>query len=277
MSLSTETSPEIANSIRIGEYTINYHDQGEGEVILLIHGSGPGVTSWANWRGIIPVLSKSARVIAPDMLGFGYTSCSKDLNLDSATWVDSLAGLLDALKIEHVSIVGNSFGGAIALAVANKYPERVNKLVLMGTAGLLFPITDGLNKVWGYQPSLLAMRDLMKVFAFDHSILHDDLVEMRYEASIRDDVQARFARLFPEPRQEGVDMLSMSEDELRSLPHKTLIIHGRDDKVIPLEVSERMLHLIPHSQLHIFGECGHWVQIERAKEFTNLLLNFLID
>ncbi len=103
-----------------------------------------------------------------------------------------------------------------------------------------------------------------------------DPIGIAYEASIRDDVQGRFAQLFPEPRQEGVEMLSITEDELRSLPHNTLIIHGRDDQVIPLEVSERMLHLIPHSQLHVFGECGHWVQIERAKDFTQLLLNFLI-
>lgn len=277
MSLSTTTSPEIANSIQIGDYTLNYHDQGEGEVILLIHGSGPGVTSWANWRGIIPELSKPARIIAPDMLGFGYTKCSEDLNLDSATWVNSLVGLLDALDIEKVSIVGNSFGGAIALAFAHKHPERVNKLVLMGSVGLSFPITDGLNKVWGYQPSLQAMRGLMEVFAFDHSIINDDLVQMRYEASIRDDVQTRFAQLFPEPRQNGVEMLAMTEDQLQSLPHKTLIIHGRDDQVIPLEVSERMIKLIPHSQLHVYGECGHWVQIEKAQEFTQLLLNFLVE
>lgn len=273
----SNNSVEIANSLQIGDYTLNYHDQGEGEVVLLIHGSGPGVTGWANWRGIIPELSQCARVIAPDMLGFGYTQCPENMTLDSATWVQSLVGLLDGLDIERVSIVGNSFGGAIALAFASIYPERVNKLVLMGAAGLSFPITDGLEKVWGYQPSLQAMRELMEVFAFDHSIINDDLVEMRYQASIRDDVQTRFAQLFPEPRQEGVEMLAMSEDALRSLPQQTLLIHGRDDQVIPLDVSERMLHLIPHSQLHVFGECGHWVQIEKAKEFTQLLLNFLVE
>ncbi len=275
---SSKTAPsEIANSIQVGDYTLNYHDQGEGDVILLIHGSGPGVTSWANWRGVIPVLSQQARVIAPDMLGFGYTSCPADLKLDPETWVNSLVGLMDALSIERVSIVGNSFGGAIALAFAKAHPERVKQLVLMGAAGLSFPITDGLDKVWGYQPSLQAMRDLMEVFNYDHSIINDDLVSMRYQASIRDDVQTRFAQLFPEPRQQGVEMLALSEDDLRSLPHKTLLIHGRDDQVIPLETSERMVRLIADSQLHVFGQCGHWVQIEKAKEFTRLLVDFLIE
>jgi 2-hydroxymuconate-semialdehyde hydrolase len=270
-------SPEIANSLRIGECTLNYHDQGEGDAILLIHGSGPGVTAWANWRGVIPTLSQRARIIAPDMLGFGYTSCPRDWKLDPDAWVQSLVGLLDALDIPRVSIVGNSFGGAIALAFAKAHPQRVQRLVLMGAAGLSFPITEGLDKVWGYQPSLQSMRELMEVFAYDHGLINDDLVRMRYEASIRDDVQTRFAQLFPAPRQQGVEMLALAEADLRSLLHETLLIHGRDDKVIPLEVSERMLRLIPHSQMHVFGECGHWVQIEKAAAFTRLLVDFLIE
>ena len=275
--MTANASPEIANSLRIGECILNYHDQGDGDAILLIHGSGPGVTAWANWRGVIPTLSQRARIIAPDMLGFGYTSCPGDWKLDPDTWVQSLVGLLDALDIPRVSIVGNSFGGAIALAFAKSHPQRVQRLVLMGAAGLPFPITEGLDKVWGYQPSLQAMRELMEVFAYDHGLINDDLVRMRYEASIRDDVQTRFAQLFPAPRQQGVEMLALAEADLRSLPHETLLIHGRDDKVIPLEVSDRMLRLIPHAQMHVFGECGHWVQIERAAAFTRLLVDFLIE
>ncbi|MBB1609266.1 MULTISPECIES: alpha/beta fold hydrolase [unclassified Pseudomonas] len=275
--MTTRTSPEIANSLRIGDCTINYHDQGKGEPILLIHGSGPGVTAWANWRGVIPELSARARVIAPDMIGFGYTQCPAGRRLDPEAWVNQLTGLLDALDIASVSVVGNSFGGAIALALAQRHPQRVKRLVLMGSAGLSFPITEGLEKVWGYQPSLQAMGELMGVFAYDHSLINDDLVRMRYEASIRDDVQTRFARLFPAPRQQGVEMLALPEAALRELPQQTLLIHGRDDRVIPLEVSERLLRLIPHAQLHVFGECGHWVQIERARDFTRLLIDFLTN
>lgn len=275
--MTTRTSPEIANSLRIGDCTINYHDQGKGEPILLIHGSGPGVTAWANWRGVIPELSARARVIAPDMLGFGYTQCPAGRRLDPDAWVNQLTGLLDALDVATVSVVGNSFGGAIALALAQRHPQRVKRLVLMGSAGLSFPITEGLEKVWGYQPSLQAMGELMGVFAYDHSLINDDLVRMRYEASIRDDVQSRFAQLFPAPRQQGVEMLAVPEAALRELPQQTLIIHGRDDRVIPLEVSERLLRLIPHAQLHVFGECGHWVQIERARDFTRLLIDFLTN
>jgi len=275
--LTPAASPEVANSLQVGDCTINYHDQGQGEAILLIHGSGPGVTAWANWRGVIPALAERARVIAPDMLGFGYTRCPMDRPLDPDAWVAQLIGLLDALDIPKVSVVGNSFGGAIALAFALRHPERVRRLVLMGAAGLSFPLTEGLDKVWGYQPSLEAMRELMKVFAFDHSIITDDLVRMRFEASIRDDVQSRFAQLFPAPRQQGIEMLAVDEAALRHLPQPTLIIHGRDDQVIPLQTSETLLRWIDRSQLHVFGRCGHWTQIEQASRFVRLVGDFLCE
>ena len=277
MTAPTPSSPEIARALPLGPCTINVHDVGEGEPILLIHGSGPGVTAWANWRGVIPVLSKRARVVAPDMLGFGYTSCPPDMPLNVDAWVKQLTDLLDALDLPRVSVVGNSFGGAIALALAHRHPERVERLVLMGAVGLSFPISEGLEKVWGYQPSLEAMRELIGIFAFDQSIVTDELVKMRYEASMRADVQERFAALFPPPRQQGVEMLALPEAALQGIQQPTLIIHGRDDRVIPLEVSERMLRLIPHADLHVFGECGHWVQIEKAAAFTRLISEFLLE
>lgn len=275
--MSATVSPEIANQIELDDFVLNYHDQGQGEPILLIHGSGPGVTAWANWRGIIPTLSRKARIIAPDMLGFGYTRCSPDMVLTPATWVQSLICLLDALKIDRVSVVGNSFGGAIALALAKAHPQRVNRLVLMGAAGIDAPISQGLEKVWSYTPSLEAMRGLMEVFAYDHSIITEDLVRMRYEASIRDDVQERFARLFPAPRQNGVEMLALAETDLKSIANQTLLVHGLNDQVIPVEWSERMVRLLPHAELHTYGECGHWVQIEKAAQFAQLVSDFLIN
>lgn len=275
----SNASPEIANSLTLGDFTLNYHDVGEGagDPILLIHGSGPGVTAWANWRGIIPVLSQEARVIAPDMLGFGYSECPDYLKLTPAVWVGSLIMLLDALKIEKVSVVGNSFGGAIALALAKAHPERVNRLVLMGAAGINAPISEGLEKVWGYTPGLEAMKALMEVFAYDHSIITDDLVRMRYEASIRADVQERFARLFPAPRQQGVEMLALAESDLAAITHKTLLIHGLNDQVIPVEWSRRMKTLLPNSTLQEFDQCGHWVQIEKAAKFTLVVSDFLLN
>src|SRR5208283_5072297 len=134
------------------------HDEGQGPAILFIHGSGPGVSAFANWRLTIPALSGRYRVIAPDMVGFGFSDRPKDVSYRKETWVAQAVGLLDALKIEKAHVVGNSFGGAIALAMAIKHPERVGRLALMGAVGVPFPITPGLDAVWGYEPSLGAMK-----------------------------------------------------------------------------------------------------------------------
>src|SRR6202165_72215 len=124
--------PEVGLRIRAAGLDTNYHDRGEGSPVLLIHGSGPGVTAWANWRLTIPALAESNRVLAPDMAGFGYTERKPGTVYEMNLWVSHLVGFLDALKIDRVSLVGNSFGGALALALAVRHPNRVQKLVLMG-------------------------------------------------------------------------------------------------------------------------------------------------
>src|SRR3546814_17586693 len=87
---------EIGKSLVLEVSLTNYHDVGEGAPVLLIHGSGPGVTAWANWRLNIPELAKRFRVIAPDMFGFGYSD-SKGRIEDKQIWVDQIAALLDGL------------------------------------------------------------------------------------------------------------------------------------------------------------------------------------
>jgi 2-hydroxymuconate-semialdehyde hydrolase len=271
------TSQEIALSISTGQFLTNYHDQGEGTPVLLIHGSGPGVSAWANWRRTLPELSKSCRVIAPDMIGFGFTERPDGVAYRLETWVQQLLDLLDSLELERVHLVGNSFGGAVSLAFTLAYPQRVDKLVLMGSVGLSFPITDGLDKVWGYEPDREAMRELINLFAFDKSIATPELVEMRYQASAPEVISRSYSSMFPAPRQRWLEALAQPEDRLRALTHKTLLIHGRDDQIIPLASSQRLALLLPNSQLHVFGNCGHWVQIEKTRDFNHLLDDFLIQ
>ena len=269
------TNPEIANSINAAGIQTNYHDVGTGDPVLLIHGSGPGVSAWANWRLTIPELAKQCRVIAPDMAGFGFSERPANAVYNMDNWVAQAVGLLDALGIEKASVVGNSFGGALALALAIRHPERVNKLVLMGSVGVPFPITDGLDRVWGYEPSLETMKSLLDIFAYNRALVTDELAELRYQASIRPGFQESFAQMFPAPRQQWVDAMTSKAEDIRALPHHTLIIHGRDDKVIPLQNSYDLLGLIDHSELHVFGQCGHWTQIEHAARFNALVAGFL--
>ncbi len=270
-------NPEIANFILANGIRTNYHDVGSGKPVLLIHGSGPGVTGWANWRLTIPELAVGSRVIAPDMVGFGFTERPDGIRYGMDTWVDQAVGLLDALEIESTDIVGNSFGGGLALALAIRHPKRVRKLVLMGSAGVPFTLTPGLDLAWGYEPSIANMRKLLDVFAYDRNLVTDELAELRYKASIQPGFQEAFSSMFPAPRQNGVDALASREADIRALPHDTLVIHGREDQIIPLSNSLNLANWISRSQLHVFGRCGHWTQIEHAARFNRLVANFLTE
>ncbi len=270
-------NPEIGQSIVANGIRTNYHDVGSGHPALLIHGSGPGVSGWANWRMTIPVLSQVSRVIVPDMVGFGFTDRPTGIQYNLDNWVAQVIGLLDALKIEQTDLVGNSFGGALALALAIRHPQRVRRLVLMGSAGVHFELTDGLDLAWGYTPSIANMRKLLDVFAYDRNLVTDELAELRYKASIQPGFQEAFSSMFPAPRQNGVKALMSKEEDIRALPHDTIVIHGREDQIIPLANSVTLANWIPRSQLHVFGRCGHWTQIEHAARFNKLVSNFFAE
>ena len=275
--MSGAENPEIANSVVADGINTNYHDVGSGSPVVLLHGSGPGVTAWANWRLTMPALATSFRVVAPDMMGFGYTERPPGVRYALDTWVAHAIGVFDALELDQVNLIGNSFGGSLALALAIRHPDRVRRLVLMGAAGLSFSLTPGLDAVWGYTPSIENMRGLLDIFAFNRDLVSDELAKLRYEASIRPGIQEAYSAMFPAPRQRWIDMLSSSEADIAALPHETLVVHGREDEVIPPENSYRLAQLIPRSQLHVFGRCGHWTQIEHAARFNQLVVDFFSE
>ncbi len=272
----SQTNPEVGRSASTGTLTTNYHDVGVGSPVLLLHGSGPGVSAWANWRLPIGILGPQFRLIAPDLAGFGYTQVPDGTAFSREVWLQQIVDLLDALGLAKVSVVGNSFGGSMALALAIHHPERVDRLVLMGSVGVPFTITPGLDAVWGYEPSVAEMGRLMREeFAYDPSFITDDLVHLRYEASIRPGAHESFSAMFPAPRQQWVDAMAFSENEIRGIGHPTLVIHGRDDKVIPLSNSLTLLDWIDDSEAHLFGRCGHWTQIEKTDEFCAVVAEFV--
>lgn len=271
-------SPEIGRSIQTGSYLTNYHDVGDGPVILMLHGSGAGVSGWANWRGILPVLSERFRVIAPDLVGFGYTETPDDLEFSIFdTWLEQIINLLDTLGIERVHLVGNSFGGGLSLHLATKYPERVDRVVLMGAGGVSQPINANLEALWTYKPSVENMKAIMDIMAFDRGLVTDELAELRYRATIRPGAQEAFERVFPAPLQRHLDAQIVSDEALQAMPNETLILHGRDDRVVPFANSLHMFEMIPNAQLHGFGNCGHWTQIEHAERFHSLVSAFFSE
>ncbi|OUS91662.1 alpha/beta fold hydrolase [Rhodococcus sp. NCIMB 12038] len=250
-----------------------YLEAGSGDPVVLLHGSGPGVSGRANWQHTIPGLAKHFRVIAPDIVGYGETSRPDDVVYSLSTWSDHVLGLLDALELDRVSLVGNSLGGRISLDIADRHPDRVSRMVLMGSPGVGMTLTDGLKALRAYEPSLDNMRALLlDYFAVDPAIITEELVRIRYAASV--ETFDAYRAMFFDPRHKGNE-LSITEEQTRSIRTPSLLIHGREDKVVPPEVSWTMLHLLQDADLHIFARCGHWTQIERAAEFNELVANFL--
>lgn len=271
----TSTSPEIGRSVKTAGYLTNYHDVGTGPAVLMLHGSGAGVSGWANWRGIMPLLSEQCRVIVPDLVGFGYTEVPDDIEFTIFdTWITQMLGLLDELGIEKTHMVGNSFGGGLSLHLAHRYPDRFDRIVLMGAGGVHQPMNSNLEQLWTYKPSVKNMKTIMDIMAYDRSLVTDELAELRYRATIRPGAQENFERVFPPPLQRHLDAQVLDDDALRALGNEVLILHGRDDIVVPFDNSLHMFQLIPNAQLHGFGRCGHWTQIEHARRFHALVADF---
>jgi 2-hydroxymuconate-semialdehyde hydrolase/2-hydroxy-6-oxo-octa-2,4-dienoate hydrolase len=241
----------------------------------MLHGSGPGVSALVNWQHNIATLAQRFHVLAPDIVGFGGTERPDDVIYSLRTWTDHVWAFLDAQDIEKTAIVGNSLGGRIALQMATERPDQITKMVLMGAPGVGLTLTDGLVALRGYEPSHDAMRDLLRdYFAVDPALITDELVEVRYEASIADGAYEAYRTMFFDPQHAGSE-LGITEDEVRAINTPTLLVHGREDRVVPVQVSVTMMGLLPKADLHVFSACGHWTQIERADEFSALVTDYL--
>lgn len=256
----------------------HYHEEGTGKPLFLLHGSGPGVSGWSNWGRTIPAFSDAWRVVVPDIAGFGFTEFHDGTKYDIKLWVAHLVGIMDALDIQKASFVGNSFGGALAIGLAVFAPERVEKLVLLGTPAGEFVQTPGLRGAWVYEPSMDNMRALMELFPYDRSIITDELVRSRYEASVRPGAQEALRKLIPKPAEEGETIVKgFPAAALAKINAPTLVVHGREDRVVPLACGALIANSIPDADLHVFGRCGHWVQSEQPRRFVALVRDFLSE
>jgi pimeloyl-ACP methyl ester carboxylesterase len=272
----TATTTEAAGqTIDAGGILTHYHDVGDGDPVILLHGSGPGVSAWANWQHNIQALAQRHRVIAPDIVGFGDTERPADVYYSLKAWERHVWSFLDALGIEKTSLVGNSLGGRIGLAMAGRHPERLDRMVLMGAPGVGMTLTPGLRALREYQPSEENMRRmLVDCFAVDPAIITAELVKERYEASVAPGAFQAYRDMFFSDRHAGGE-LGITEDEVRKVTTRTLLLHGREDKVVPVEVAWNMVRLLPDADLSVFARCGHWTQIERSADFNTLVAGFL--
>jgi 4,5:9,10-diseco-3-hydroxy-5,9,17-trioxoandrosta-1(10),2-diene-4-oate hydrolase len=259
----------------------------DGPVLVMLHGGGPGASGVSNYHQNLPALSKCFRVLLPDQPGFGdsYRPTEADLDARSITeiTVDALFEALDRLGVGTFHLLGNSLGGAAAIAMAQRQPDRVTGLVLMAPGGGWLPFgptpTEGQKEMFRYfngtGPSEKKMAAFIRTMVFDHKQFGADVVRARYEASL-DDSHVAFYHLYNAAfaKRHGMDPLWK---DLHRIKAPTLLLWGRDDRTITLEGAQIMLKQIPDVQMHVFGRCGHWVQLERQSEFERLVVDFLVN
>jgi 2-hydroxymuconate-semialdehyde hydrolase len=272
--VSTTTDQPTGTMIEVEGQPTYFHQAGDGPPLLLVHGSGPGVSAWANWRLVMPKLAEHFQVIAYDQIGFNKTMPVGDVEYGRQTWTRHGLALMETLGIESFDVIGNSMGGAVALSMVAERPEAIGRIAVMGTMGVPGPIPPGLDQVWGYTPSEENMRRTIQLLSNDPDVATPELVRLRHEASVAPGIDEAWQAMFPAPRQRWMDDLALSPDELGSIEQKVLLVHGYEDRVIPFQGSLTLMDLIPDVRLHVFGKTGHWVQIERTDEFIRLMVDF---
>jgi 2-hydroxymuconate-semialdehyde hydrolase len=273
---------EITTSdVIVGEWTIRTHRAGDpaDPAILWLHGSGPGASALSNWQALLPSMP-GYHHIAPDILGFGDSSHPEDLPLgvaeSAALRARVMGDLLDALGVTTTHLVGNSMGGMIALLMLQARPERFDRVILMGSAGAPMTLTPDLLAMITYydDPTAEAMRDLIGRFVFDTGLFGDEIGRIAQDRSVvasRPDIRRSHLRTFSP---EGPPLV-FSEDALASLRHEVLVVHGREDRIIPKQASYYFADALPNAQLHVLPHAGHWAQIEQPDRFRALALQFL--
>ncbi|MBS9534736.1 alpha/beta fold hydrolase [Mycobacterium sp. M1] len=259
---------------------------GAGPVLVLLHGGGPGASGVSNFSRNIDALASHFRVVVPDMPGYGRSAKGVNQVDPFGYLADMIRGLLDELGVDTAHLAGNSYGGAAALRLALDTPHRVTKLVLMGPGGIgttRGAPTAGLNSLLSYYggdgPSRAKLEAFLRTYlVYDGASVPDDLIDLRYQASIDPEVVAD-----PPLRRPSGPMalrtlwrMDLTRDKrLKRLTTPTLVLWGRDDKVNKPSGGPMLLNTMPNAELVMTSQTGHWMQWERAEVFNRLVTEFL--
>lgn len=267
--------------VKVGDVDIRYWTMGSGPPVILIHGIGASVEYW---QYNIRPLSQHYRIYIMDLVGFGHSEKPK-IEYSPVYFSNFVADFMDSQGTKRASLVGNSLGGFVCLQFAIDFPERVDKMVLVDTAGL------GPELIWIlrlmtlpvlgeilYGPNKTTTRLFHRKLFYDKRFVTDEWVEQNLEMARLPGARNSFLSLL----RYGVNFRGLRPETLKpSLEHipeimvPTLIVWGAQDKVIPLPHAHIGHKMMANSQLHIFNQCGHVPQIEKAEEFNRLVTDFL--
>jgi pimeloyl-ACP methyl ester carboxylesterase len=256
---------------------VHYQERGSGRALVLIHGNNSSAYSWSD---VFDQLAKEFRVVALDLKGFGFTSKpAGDYRVE--TQAALVVRLLDELKIERAVLCGSSMGGAVALAAAINYPQRVDALILVGSSAfeetrggslapayLRWPYIGGAVTALALTSDSLVRQGLRKSF-YDESKVTDERVAAYYRP-LRTRGGQLAARLVREQRN-----YTLVENSLDKIRQPTLLIWGAHDRLNLLEDGRRLHSKIAGSQLVVFDNCGHLPQEEMPAAFVREVLSFM--
>jgi 4,5:9,10-diseco-3-hydroxy-5,9,17-trioxoandrosta-1(10),2-diene-4-oate hydrolase len=276
MAETNYTAENTARALLIQGLNINVHVAGDSEqTLVLMHGGGPGASGWGNFRDNVPDLARNFKVVMIDTPHFGASDKPLERYIDAAWYAEIVSEALVQLGIDRAHFVGNSLGGSVAIHLALTHPEQVDRLVLMGTAGSLAMFsalpTEGAKHLMGYYrgegPTRAKLEAFIRSMIFDQSRITPEFLDARYEASIQPELMVE--------REIDFEAMFNLWREVHKVPHKTLLVYGRDDRVVPWDTGLLLLRLMPKADLHIFSRSGHWTQWERSAEFNAVVQNFL--
>ena len=263
---------------------LRYHEAGDGPPLLLLHGSGPGVTGWRNYRGNLGFFAEHFRCLVLEFPGFGV---SDDFGghpvLDAQR---AVAEFTDTLGLDRVDIIGNSMGGGVGISFAINNPERVGKLVTIGGIGtnIFSPgPSEGIRLLQEFteNPTRERLIEWLHAMVYDPALVTEELIEERWalasdpaalESARRMYGKAAFAAMMAMMRRADVPM---PWAVMHKLTVPTLLTWGRDDRVSPLDMALIPMRTIPDAEFHVFPNCGHWVMIEAKAAFERTVLPFL--
>lgn len=269
--------------IETAKGSLHYHVAGEGPPLLLLHGSGPGVSGWANFAGNLEVFARHFTTYILDFPGFGKSYALDGNPMPAA--LPATLDFLDALGLASVPVVGNSMGGNVAANLAALHPARVSRLVTVGGIGL--PIfspspPEGMKLLVAFveDPTRERLVTWMESMVYDQSLLTEEFVEQRWQTASApaalDDVRRLFNTQSLAAMGNRAATAAAQVDLLTRIEAPTLLTWGRDDRVTPLDSGLLPMRLIKRCELHVFPDCGHWAMIERKAEFESVVLSFLL-